>query len=185
MLASRNFFLNLALCSALSLLTSACGGTDLGIKDAFVGKPMPTPDLPDRPGLVMPPANAPLPAPKIMSGPSRKMPSPPIIRISVYRGGNFRRRRQCHAAGCQQSKAIAIPGPCLYRLLCDLLAVYPVLAAPTKQTHGIGIMDLGAGKHWVDVLICIDRIAAPNAAELAPRRSIPLAFPTGAGSLPE
>ena len=50
MLASRNFFLNLALCSALSLLTSACGGTDLGIKDAFVGKPMPTPDLPDRPG---------------------------------------------------------------------------------------------------------------------------------------
>ncbi len=49
---------------------SACGGSDLGmssagdsIKSVFVSPPAPAPDIPDRPRLSMPPANAALPTP--------------------------------------------------------------------------------------------------------------------------
>lgn len=34
-----------------------------GTKEALLGKPAPTPDLPERPKLVMPPPNAALPVP--------------------------------------------------------------------------------------------------------------------------
>jgi hypothetical protein len=65
MSASCKFFAGLAAALACGVLTS-CGSTDLGFsgaKETLVGKPTPTPNLPDRPALVIPPPNAPLPVP--------------------------------------------------------------------------------------------------------------------------
>jgi hypothetical protein len=61
----------LAAALAFGAFTAGCdGGSDLGIgkpftgaKEALLGAPAPTPNLPERPGLVMPPPNAPLPVP--------------------------------------------------------------------------------------------------------------------------
>ena len=54
MFASRNSLAGLAAALAFGALTAGCsGGTDLGLsgaKEALVGKPVPSPDLPDRPG---------------------------------------------------------------------------------------------------------------------------------------
>lgn len=67
MFASRNSLAGLAAALAFGALTAGCsGGTDLGLsgaKEALVGKPVPSPDLPDRPALVIPPKNAALPVP--------------------------------------------------------------------------------------------------------------------------
>jgi hypothetical protein len=52
----------LALAAAVGFLVSACGGFS-GVKEAFVGKPMPEPDLQEHPRLVMPPPNSSLPVP--------------------------------------------------------------------------------------------------------------------------
>jgi len=64
MSASRKLCLSLAACSVACLLTAACT-SDIGssFKGAFVGTPTPTPEMPERPKLAMPPANAPLPVP--------------------------------------------------------------------------------------------------------------------------
>jgi hypothetical protein len=71
MFASRKSCAGLAAALAFSAFTAGCdGGTDLGIskpfsgaKEALLGKPTSTPNLPDRPGLLIPPPNAPLPVP--------------------------------------------------------------------------------------------------------------------------
>jgi hypothetical protein len=68
MFASRKSLLGLAAAAALAALTAGCGetggfGSFSGTKELFVGKSTPTPDLPDRPKLVMPQGNAPLPVP--------------------------------------------------------------------------------------------------------------------------
>jgi hypothetical protein len=54
----------LALAAAVGFLVSACsGGGFSGVKEAFVGKAMPEPDLPQHPPLVMPSPNSSLPVP--------------------------------------------------------------------------------------------------------------------------
>jgi hypothetical protein len=68
MFASRKSLLGLAAAAALGALTAGCGetggfGSFSGTKELFLGKSTPTPDMPDRPKLVMPQANAPLPVP--------------------------------------------------------------------------------------------------------------------------
>jgi hypothetical protein len=68
MVASRKSLLGLAAAAALGVLAAGCGetggfGSFSGAKEVFLGKPTPTPELPDRPKLVMPPSNAALPVP--------------------------------------------------------------------------------------------------------------------------
>ena len=68
MTATRKL-VSIAALAALVALTAGCGSvSDLGspftgAKQALLGKPQPTPDLPDRPKLAMPAPNAPLPVP--------------------------------------------------------------------------------------------------------------------------
>jgi len=67
--ATRKLCLSLAAAVALGALAAGCGsvsdiGTPFtGAKEALLGKPMPTPDLPERPKLVIPPSSAALPVP--------------------------------------------------------------------------------------------------------------------------
>jgi len=68
MVASRKSLLGLAAAGALSVLATGCGetggfGSFSGAKGIFLGRPTPTPDLPDRPKLAMPAPNSPLPVP--------------------------------------------------------------------------------------------------------------------------
>ncbi len=76
MLASRKFFSSLAAVLALGAFAAGCdGGVDLevnapllnaaglNVKEALLGKKAPSPNLPDRAPLVLPPQNAPLPVP--------------------------------------------------------------------------------------------------------------------------
>jgi|SRR5215469_15280429 len=68
MSASRKSLLGLATAAALGLLAAGCGetggfGSFSGAKEIFEGKATPTPDLPDRPKLVMPQPNSSLPVP--------------------------------------------------------------------------------------------------------------------------
>jgi len=66
MIASRTSLSGLAAAFVLSALAAGCsdGGMGLsGAKHALLGKPAPTPDLPERPKLVMPPSNSALPVP--------------------------------------------------------------------------------------------------------------------------
>jgi hypothetical protein len=68
MVASRKSLIGLAAAAALGALAGGCGetggfGSFSGAKEVFLGKPTPTPDLPDRPKLVMPSSNAALPVP--------------------------------------------------------------------------------------------------------------------------
>jgi hypothetical protein len=68
MFASRKLLLGLVAAAALGALTAGCGetggfGSFSGAKEVFLGKSTPTPDLPDRPKLVMPPTNTALPVP--------------------------------------------------------------------------------------------------------------------------
>jgi hypothetical protein len=68
MFTSRESLLGLAAAAALSALIGGCGetggfGSFSGAKALLVGKPAQSPDLPERPKLVMPPSNAALPVP--------------------------------------------------------------------------------------------------------------------------
>ncbi len=68
MSAMRKPVLSLAAVIALGALAAGCGSvSDIGesvpFKQSLLGKPAPSPDLPDRPKLVMPPPNVPLPVP--------------------------------------------------------------------------------------------------------------------------
>jgi hypothetical protein len=68
MVASRKSLLGLAAAVAFGALAAGCGetggfGSFSGAKEVFLGKPTATPELPDRPKLVMPPSNAALPVP--------------------------------------------------------------------------------------------------------------------------
>ncbi len=70
MVASRRTYSGLAAALALGALAAGCGDSGsfidspfTGAKQTLLGKPAPTPDLPDRPKLVMPPANSALPVP--------------------------------------------------------------------------------------------------------------------------
>jgi hypothetical protein len=63
MFASRKSLLGLASAAALGVLTAGCGDSFSGAKEIFLGSPTPTPDLAQRPKLVMPPSNAALPVP--------------------------------------------------------------------------------------------------------------------------
>jgi hypothetical protein len=65
MIASRKIMSGLTVAFALGALAAGCGdiGFGSGAKEALLGKPMPTPDIADRPKLAMPPANAALPVP--------------------------------------------------------------------------------------------------------------------------
>jgi hypothetical protein len=68
MFASRKSLRGLAAAAAVAALAAACGetggfGSFSGAKEVFLGKPTPTPDLPDRPKLVIPQSNAALPVP--------------------------------------------------------------------------------------------------------------------------
>jgi len=69
MSAMRKPFLSLAAAISLGALAAGCGSVSdigapfTGTKEALLGKPAPTPDLPERPKLVIPPPNAPLPVP--------------------------------------------------------------------------------------------------------------------------
>ncbi len=65
----RKPFLSLTAAIALGALAAGCGSVSdiaaplAGTKEALLGRPAPTPDLPEKPKLVMPPPNAPLPVP--------------------------------------------------------------------------------------------------------------------------
>lgn len=68
MSAMRKRVLNLAAATALGALVAGCGSVgDIGLsaplKETVLGKAAPSPDLPERPKLVIPAANAPLPVP--------------------------------------------------------------------------------------------------------------------------
>ncbi len=69
MSAMRKLFLSLAAAITLGALAAGCesvsdiGSPFGGAKSALLGKAAPTPDLPDRPKLVIPPPNAALPVP--------------------------------------------------------------------------------------------------------------------------
>jgi hypothetical protein len=68
MSTSRKSLLGLATAAALGALAAGCGetggfGSFSGAKEVFLGKSTPTPDLPDRPKLVMPARNTALPVP--------------------------------------------------------------------------------------------------------------------------
>jgi hypothetical protein len=68
MFASCKSLRGLAAAAFLAALAAGCGetggfGSFSGTKEIFLGKPTATPDLPDRPKLVMPPSNNALPVP--------------------------------------------------------------------------------------------------------------------------
>jgi hypothetical protein len=68
MISIPRFLWGVALAAAMGLLVSSCDTPFLGsagtkMKEAVMGKPIPEPDLQEHPRLVIPPPNAPLPAP--------------------------------------------------------------------------------------------------------------------------
>ncbi|MGA7326588.1 MAG: hypothetical protein WBX25_19405 [Rhodomicrobium sp.] len=63
MLASRRSFGGVAAVLVIGALAAGCGGVDVPMKETFLGKAAPVPDLPERPKLVIPPANSSLPPP--------------------------------------------------------------------------------------------------------------------------
>ena len=74
MVASRKFVISLAAVLAAAALAAGCESMGLeGPKDVFMGKPAPSPDLPEHPKLVMPPQNAGLPVPG--QGTNRQWPA--------------------------------------------------------------------------------------------------------------
>jgi hypothetical protein len=79
MTATRKLVSSLMAVAALCALVAGCGSAGdsfSGAKEALLGTPAPTPDLPERPKLVMPPANAPLPVPgQAASAPAQWAPS--------------------------------------------------------------------------------------------------------------
>lgn len=62
MIASRKFISGLAAALVLGVLTGGCD-SGLGVKEVFLGKPAPSPNLRENGKLIMPPPNAPLPPP--------------------------------------------------------------------------------------------------------------------------
>ncbi len=75
MWTSHKSLKGLAAALTFGALLAACGGVDmdvnapilnaagLNVKEALMGKPVPSPNLPERPPLVLPPPNAALPVP--------------------------------------------------------------------------------------------------------------------------
>ena len=77
MVASRKFVISLAAVLAAAALAAGCESMGLeGPKDVFMGKPAPSPDLPEHPKLVMPPQNAGLPVPRAGYEPAMAGPDP-------------------------------------------------------------------------------------------------------------
>jgi hypothetical protein len=62
MTALRMIFKTAAVCSVL-VLAAGCSDVGTSFKQTFTGKPTPTPDMPERPKLAMPPSTAQLPVP--------------------------------------------------------------------------------------------------------------------------
>jgi hypothetical protein len=65
MFASKRFVLSVVAAAALGGISAGCEGSlgFTGVKETFLGKPTPTPDLPDRPKLVIPQSANSLPVP--------------------------------------------------------------------------------------------------------------------------
>ena len=66
MVSRRRLIPGVAVATMFGAMIAGCSTFDSagsGVKEVFVGKKVVEPDLPDRPALVVPPANAPLPVP--------------------------------------------------------------------------------------------------------------------------